>query len=132
MTNKAITGANQGVELDKLRTLYFGGEQKQGQTVTGIKVQNKPSIEAQLSNKKSEKNYYGWELKHIEGMEEAIELRNRILEQEVVIVVYKEKNETGLIPHLDVEFKTANTHLDIMQMGQLIEVIKEAKKLLCN
>lgn len=126
---KAITGANRDVERDKLRQIYFGaGSTPSSSTVTGIKKANPVnSIE-----KKAEKNYYGWELKHIEGMEESIELRNRIMDQEVLVVVYKEKNENGLIPHLDIEFKTPNTHLDMIQMAQLVEVIKDAKMMLDN
>lgn len=126
---KAITGANRDVKRDRLREIYFGaGSSTPSSTVTGI---TKTTPKA-LVEKKVEKNYYGWELKHVDGMEEAIELRNRIMDQDVVVVVYKEKNETGLIPHLDVEFKTPNTHLDMVQIAQLVEVIKDAKKMLSH
>lgn len=126
---KAITGANRDVKRDRLREIYFGaGNSTPSPTVTGI-TKTTPKV---LVEKKVEKNYYGWELKHVDGMEEAIELRNRIMDQDVVVVVYKEKNETGLIPHLDVEFKTPNTHLDMVQIAQLVEVIKDAKKMLSH
>lgn len=126
---KAITGANRDVKRDRLREIYFGaGNSTPSSTVTGI-TKTTPKT---LVEKKVEKNYYGWELKHVDGMEEAIELRNRIMDQDVVVVVYKEKNETGLIPHLDVEFKTPNTHLDMVQIAQLVEVIKDAKKMLTH
>lgn len=125
---RAITGANRDVERDKLRQIYYGAVEGQQASLTGIKTpSNHQSLKKQ--DKKIEKNYYGWELKYNEGLEESIELTNQIMDQKVVVVVYKEKNEAGLVPHLDVEFKTT-AHLDMVQLGQLFEVIQDARQML--
>lgn len=85
------------------------------------------------STKVSTKNYYGWEMEYIGGLDEHVKLKSMSLGSKVEVLVYRSPNENALIPHLDIAFPTQDClHLTSIQMVHLGEVIEEAKKILLS
>lgn len=115
-------------DRNDIRKLYFGvnsekvAERQQRQLEK--KAQEPERVVAEI-------NRYEWNIVHVKGLVEHARLRSTILGKPVEILVYKESNEAGLRPHLDLCIPAGQeVHLSLELLQNLNEAVLEARRLM--
>lgn len=109
---------------EDIRKIYFGASAERQQRQLEKQAQEPDRVVAEITR-------YEWNIVHVKGLAEHARLSATILGKPVEIIVYKEPNETGLRPRLDLCIPAGQeVHLSLDLLQHLNEAVIEARRLM--
>lgn len=109
---------------EDIRRIYFGTSPERQQRQMEKQAQEPDRIVSEITR-------YEWSIVHVKGLVEHARLRTVVLGKPVEIIVYKDSNETGLRPRLDLCIPAGQeVHLSLDLLQHLNEAVIEARRLM--
>ena len=109
---------------EDIRRIYFGTSAERQQRQMEKQAQEPDRVVSEITR-------YEWSIVHVKGLVEHARLRTTVLGKTVEVIVYKESNESGLRPRLDLCIPAGQeVHLSLDLLQHLNEAVVEARRLM--
>lgn len=107
-----------------IRQIYYGASAERQQRQFEKQAQEPDRVVSEITR-------FEWSIVHVKGLVEHARLRTTVLGKPVEVIVYKESNESGLKPRLDLCIPAGQeVHLSLELLQHLNEAVVEARRLM--